>query len=242
MRADITNVSTPSTQATEYSKLMPKEQLLEKLHASCDQGMHASFRLLTQYVGASHYLLVRYDLSQESLLDLVITADWPFDLVRQLSKVTSALYAKSNEMDKCLVALQPAFVALPPDAHVPIGASKEFCSVMFSVGRTRFRLMLLFPQDVILSQDRVRDVALLAGYVVSLDREVATASVREFELTDRELECLSWIAEGKTSDEIAVIIGISRNTINNYITSVMRKTATRTRSEAIAFAVRHNLV
>lgn len=63
-----------------------------------------------------------------------------------------------------------------------------------------------------------------------------------FELTDRELECLYWIAEGKTSDEIATIIGISKNTINNYITSVMRKTATRTRSEAIAYAVRNNLV
>ena len=38
-----------------------------------------------------------------------------------------------------------------------------------------------------------------------------------------------------------MILGISRNTINNYITSVMRKTATKTRSEAIAFAVRNNL-
>ena len=65
---------------------------------------------------------------------------------------------------------------------------------------------------------------------------------RDFELTERELECLFWIAEGKTSDEIAMILGISRNTINNYITSVMRKTATKTRSEAIAFAVRNNLV
>ena len=43
-------------------------------------------------------------------------------------------------------------------------------------------------------------------------------------------------------EEIATIIGISKNTINNYITSVMRKTATRTRSEAIAYAVRNNLV
>jgi DNA-binding CsgD family transcriptional regulator len=65
---------------------------------------------------------------------------------------------------------------------------------------------------------------------------------REMELTDREVECLYWIAEGKTSDEIAVILGISRNTINNYITSVMRKTATKTRSEAIAWAVRNSLV
>jgi DNA-binding CsgD family transcriptional regulator len=41
---------------------------------------------------------------------------------------------------------------------------------------------------------------------------------------------------------MAMILGISRNTINNYITSVMRKTATKTRSEAIAYAVRNNLV
>lgn len=65
---------------------------------------------------------------------------------------------------------------------------------------------------------------------------------RDIDLTERELECLYWIAEGKTSDEMATILGISRNTINNYITSVMRKTATKTRSEAIAYAVRNNLV
>ena len=82
--------------------------------------------------------------------------------------------------------------------------------------------------------------------LTDLDREELERHIRyvlrDFELTERELECLFWIAEGKTSDEIAMILGISRNTINNYITSVMRKTATKTRSEAIAFAVRNNLV
>ncbi len=112
----------------------------------------------------------------------------------------------------------------------------------FSVGRTRFSLMLLFPEDVILSQEALRDIAVLAGYVASHKIKADVRHDRECELTERELECLFWIAEGKTSDEIAVILGISRNTINNYITSVMRKTATRTRSEAIAHAVRNNLV
>jgi DNA-binding CsgD family transcriptional regulator len=83
---------------------------------------------------------------------------------------------------------------------------------------------------------------LLSGYLASSTRCFENKSERDFDLTDRELECLFWIAEGKTSDEIATILGISRNTINNYITSVMRKTATKTRSEAIAFAVRNNLV
>ncbi|MBC7284386.1 helix-turn-helix transcriptional regulator, partial [Hoeflea sp.] len=45
-----------------------------------------------------------------------------------------------------------------------------------------------------------------------------------------------------TSDEIALIIGISRNTVNNYITSIMNKTGAKTRSEAVAFAVRQRII
>ena len=102
--------------------------------------------------------------------------------------------------------------------------------------------MLLFQEGIILSQERLREVGLFSAYGASFAEARDAKAERDFELTERELECLFWIAEGKTSDEIAVILGISRNTINNYITSVMRKTATKTRSEAIAYAVRNNLV
>jgi DNA-binding CsgD family transcriptional regulator len=103
-------------------------------------------------------------------------------------------------------------------------------------------MIMLCPVDIILSQQGLRAVGVLGSYLASLLFSDQSRGGRELELTDRELECLYWIAEGKTSDEIAMIIGISKNTINNYITSVMRKTATRTRSEAIAYAVRNNLV
>lgn len=152
------------------------------------------------------------------------------------------LNAKTTELEKCLAVLQPCFHTMPDDIDLTRGVSREYCAVAFNVGRTRFSLMLLFPADVILSQVGLRDIALLAAYVASLKTSVDARQERECELTEREIECLFWIAEGKTSEEIAVILGISRNTINNYITSVMRKTATRTRSEAIAHAVRNNLV
>ncbi|MGO7036461.1 transcriptional regulator VisN, partial [Rhizobium ruizarguesonis] len=151
-------------------------------------------------------------------------------------------YASSTELEKCMQVFQPNFALLPDSAEVPDGASRQYCSVTFNVGRSRLALMFLFGEGFILSPERLRDVGLLAGYVASFLRCGGTKVDRDFELTDRELECLFWIAEGKTSDEIAMILGISRNTINNYITSVMRKTATKTRSEAIAFAVRNNLV
>lgn len=220
-----------------------KDQLVRRLGEFSERNNFGKgLATLTEYVGASHYLLARYDLSQDDGLDFVVCSDWPFDLVKRLGKVMAQLHAKTNEMEKCLSVMQPVFLTLPDDVDVSRGISREYCAITFNVGRTRFSLMLLFPQDVILSQDSLREIGLLTGYFASSVGDRCVRSDREFDLTDRELECLGWIAEGKTSDEIAVILGISRNTINNYITSVMRKTATKTRSEAIAYAVRNNLV
>lgn len=220
-----------------------REQFLAKLSASGSSGhFQSAMALLTDYVGASHYLLARYDLIQENGLDFIVASSWPFDLVRRIGSELARSYGRSTEIEKCLGLLTPQFALLPDDLSLPKNVSQQYCALNFCVGRTRFSIMLLFSEGLILSQDRLREVGLLAAYVLSLGDTRETRTERDFELTDRELECLFWIAEGKTSDEIAVILGISRNTINNYITSVMRKTATKTRSEAIAYAVRNNLV
>lgn len=243
--ADATAASgrAPVSVADPGPRLSSRDQLIRKLAvASQAEHMSASLAVLSDYVGASHYFLARYDLVQEHGLDFVVSSNWPFDLVRRLESEITANYSRSTELEKCLSVVQPKFDLLPDDAGVPPGISRQYVSLTVSVGRTRFALMLLFEENFVLSPELLREVGLLAGYCVSLSTRKAQKSDRDFELTERELECLFWIAEGKTSDEIATILGISKNTINNYITSVMRKTATKTRSEAIAYAVRNNLV
>lgn len=222
---------------------MSREALIGQLGNLADKGALGPYmQALTDYVGATHYLLVRYDLAKDHDLDLVVASNWPFDLVQRLAGLMTGLCSRSTELEKCLSVLKPIFNTLPDDLSAPRGLSREYCAVTFSAGRTRYSLMLMFPEDVILSQDRLRDVGLLASYIASMTAPEGAKTDRDCDLTEREIECLFWIAEGKTSDEIAVILGISRNTINNYITSVMRKTATKTRAEAIAYAVRNNLV
>lgn len=222
---------------------LPREQLIRRLTQLAGVGnIDEAMRCLSEYVGASRFLLARYDLLQEQGLDFIVTSNWPFDLVRRISSVLADSYSRSTELEKCIALLQPTFEQLPPDCRAPAGMSQQYCSLIFCVGRVRFALLLLFADHMILSQERLREAALLAAYGASFVESRGQKSDRDFELTEREVECLFWIAEGKTSDEIAVILGISRNTINNYITSVMRKTATKTRSEAIAYAVRNNLV
>ena len=220
-----------------------RERVVQRLSiAAGDRDVPSSMRLLAEYVGAAHFLLARCDIIQEQGLEYIISSDWPFDLVRRMAPEIASSYGKSTELEKCLSLFAPTFSFLPDDVLLPANIDRQYCSLSLCVGRTRYALLLLFPQGLILSQERLREVGLLAAYAVSSSGKKEPRSERDFELTELELDCLFWIAEGKTSDEIAMILGISRNTINNYITSVMRKTGTKTRSEAIAYAVRNNLV
>ncbi|MBB3944803.1 DNA-binding CsgD family transcriptional regulator [Rhizobium skierniewicense] len=224
-------------------KALPRDQLMRNISiAAGDSNVTAAVEMIASYAGASHYLLAREDLLQEAGLNFILTSDWPFDLVRKLGAELTNNQNRVSEMEKCLALLKPRMLFLPDDAVIPEGVDRKYCSVTFCVGRIRFSLLMLFAEDSTPVEDRLQEAAMLAGYFASSGIVAESRTERDIDLTERELECLFWIAEGKTSDEMATILGISRNTINNYITSVMRKTATKTRSEAIAYAVRNNLV
>lgn len=59
-----------------------------------------------------------------------------------------------------------------------------------------------------------------------------TGAPAGFALTEREHEALTWVARGKSSSEIAIILGISERTVNFHIDNVIQKTQTTTRVQA----------
>jgi transcriptional regulator EpsA len=61
-------------------------------------------------------------------------------------------------------------------------------------------------------------------------------------LTARELEVLTWVCDGKTSAEIAVILGLAHSTVRNQIQSTLVKLRVNTRSQAVAKAIKKGLV
>lgn len=63
-----------------------------------------------------------------------------------------------------------------------------------------------------------------------------------YRLTRREIECLAWVSEGKTSNEIAKIVSLSEHTVNHYLLSATRKLNTFNRTEAVVKALRAGLI
>lgn len=61
-------------------------------------------------------------------------------------------------------------------------------------------------------------------------------------LTQRERECIYWTANGKTSGEVAKILGISENTVNHHLSSSAQKLQTVNKAHTVAKAIRQGMV
>ena len=61
-------------------------------------------------------------------------------------------------------------------------------------------------------------------------------------LTNREIQILSYIANGNTNKQVAYALGISEQTIKNHISAILRKLNANDRAHAVAMAIRNQWV
>jgi len=62
------------------------------------------------------------------------------------------------------------------------------------------------------------------------------------ELTDREREVLSLLAQGLNTHDIAKSLSISSSTVRNHVQNILNKLQVHSRLEAVAYAFEHGLV
>jgi DNA-binding NarL/FixJ family response regulator len=62
------------------------------------------------------------------------------------------------------------------------------------------------------------------------------------DLNEREIEALTWIARGKTSAEIAIILGLSKRTVDFHLENARLKLGVQTRTEAVIKAAFGRLI
>jgi DNA-binding CsgD family transcriptional regulator len=132
----------------------------------------------------------------------------------------------------------------------------QVCATLFQ--RFQMSRTIFFPTHdasgargiVLLSGDRapfahveVKDLSFIALHVFERLAEIRNLDARIAEmLNDREIDCLTWTAAGKTSAEIAEILGLSEHTVNHYLNKATKKLDTVNRTQAVAKALRVGLI
>jgi DNA-binding NarL/FixJ family response regulator len=88
------------------------------------------------------------------------------------------------------------------------------------------------------------DFEVLASIIRARLASVARRDIwpQDIDLTQREVEMLTWAARGKTRDEIAEIVGISRRTVEYHLENARAKLGVATRIQAVVKAVAGNLI
>ena len=98
---------------------------------------------------------------------------------------------------------------------------------------------------------RIGALRLIAIYAHDRAREFAESddgggrqsSGRPFRpLSPRELDCLRWTAEGKSSWEISAILGIKPKSVDNVIARACVKLDACNRTRAVAVAIRESII
>jgi len=88
------------------------------------------------------------------------------------------------------------------------------------------------------------DFDILETVIISRLSKVARTEMwsREVALTDREIDCLTWAARGKTSTEIAQIIGSTKRNVDFHIETACRKLNVSTRIQAAVKAASGGII
>ncbi len=90
------------------------------------------------------------------------------------------------------------------------------------------------------------DVVIQRGVVQNMRRggtvEERDVELRIEQLTPREREVLEMLARGHSSEEMTDLLQVSPHTVRTHVHNVLTKLQVRSRLEAAAFAVRHDLV
>ena len=69
-----------------------------------------------------------------------------------------------------------------------------------------------------------------------------TSAVQKPSLTEREIECLKWSAEGKTYEDIGMLLGISARTVRFFLENARHKLGSVNTTHAVAAAMLRGLI
>lgn len=207
---------------------------------------------LSRDVGADSYMLVAVLHDQNRSDVRIVASNWVYDAIQLAGHPLIASIAQCRHAALPGVRPQPIVTRdAPALAGVVNGEEARLLDVLghgeiyalrLNVGRQRLYLLFSTAEPRTLDADALMQAQMHCCYALSQAPDLLAAAAQQDPLSDRERECLYWVSEGKTTDEVAMILGVSSNTVNSYITHAIQKFTASNRAMAVATAIRSGII
>ncbi|WP_269932434.1 helix-turn-helix transcriptional regulator [Aminobacter sp. HY435] len=209
----------------------------------------AFFMGLTDEICADGYMLVAISQDQDRDSLQIIASNWIYDAIQIAGHALIASLAQSpfasapGARPQGLVASQaPALLGGEEARLLDVLGHAEIFALRLHVGRQRLFALFSAAEAGQIDPAVMPRAQLECCYALSQAQGILAAATLKDPLSDRERECLFWVSEGKTTDEVALILGVSSNTVNSYITHAIQKLSASNRAMAIATAIRSGII
>ncbi len=230
--------------------LLQSDTLGSRLESRGD--LTSFFMQLVAEIGADSYMLVAIVHDQDRNDARIVSSNWIFDAIELIGKRLIAGLAQGPLTVAPGIRPKPLVAAEAPNAGglltgeearlLDVLGHAEVYSLRLNVGRQRLFALFSAAEAGSIDQPALMKAQLKCCYALSAIPQLIAAAAMQDPLSDRERECLFWVSEGKTTDEVAVILGVSSNTVNSYITHAIQKFAASNRAMAIATAIRSGII
>jgi len=216
------------------------------------------FRLLKRICDLFSFraFIVMYlpDQSGASLGAQSVITNWPAEMIAgydrlELLKTSPVISSIRNSTRPLVISLAERTRAAPEDKRQSSDALFRKFGFLMGVavpvhdtaGR---RGIIMFHGDrPAPCHGELLELSMLCIHVYEQMARIAHVDAKDVSpLTERETDCLSWTAEGKTSGEIAAILGLSEHTVNHYLNRAAKKLSTVNRTQAVAKALRRGWI
>lgn len=207
---------------------------------------------MTANVGADSYMLVAIVHGEARNQARILASNWQFDAIELIGRQLIATLAQGPWTAQPGMRPAALTVSRAPDTDALVNGEEarllhvlghaEVYSLALNAGRQRLFILFSSGQAESIDLSMLARAQIECCYALSRIPHLIAASAAEDPLSDRERECLFWVSEGKTTDEVAVILGVSSNTVNSYITNAIQKFSASNRAMAIATAIRSGII
>jgi len=225
---------------------------LDTIHSAVTREvLSRALREICLSVGADQFCLADLSRSHAELPPQILSSNWPFDAIDLIGTPTIELMHQSQyatplgEQPRLFVPAMPGSGSRVVDVRVTARLIEFGHCNMFllklKAGPRHGVCVLSSAAPGQIDTALLDRVHLACNYLMSRHAEISFCADNP-SLSDRERECLLWVSEGKTTQETALILGVSSNTVNKYIVSSIQKLNAANRAMAIAVAIRAGII